>query len=166
MDYRIAGKQHGLSLVIEFPNAPPPPLNNQIKKKVLLSCVSMTLLPLIAKQICHLCVIYSLFTGMYYFQHMGQESFAILFPQFPKIYRYVLCTMYRISIFYVPWKNSHYYLPPRRRPGDGRYCNAPRPSVTFSFRTVTVTENALMYFLETSQVRAPCHGGVLYSFLY
>ena len=25
----------------------------------------------------------------------------------------------------------------RRRPGDGRYCNTPRLSVTFSFRTVT-----------------------------
>ena len=31
---------------------------------------------------------------------------------------------------------------------DGRYCNAP----------------PLMYILETLQVRAPCHGGVLYSF--
>ena len=34
-----------------------------------------------------------------------------------------------------------YYLLPRRRPGDGRYCNAVRPSVclsvTFNFRTVT-----------------------------
>ena len=35
-------------------------------------------------------------------------------------------------------------------------------SVTFSFRTVT--QKALMYFLETFQVRAPGHGGVLCSF--
>ena len=60
---------------------------------------------------------------------------------------------------------------------DGRYCNAPRPSVrlsvclsvrpsvTFSFRTVTQKRIAvLVYFLETLQVRAPSHGGVLYSF--
>ena len=37
-----------------------------------------------------------------------------------------------------------------------------RPSVTFSFRTVT--KNALLYFLETLQVRAPSDGGVLCSF--
>ena len=39
-----------------------------------------------------------------------------------------------------------------------------RLSVTFSFRTVT--RNALMYFLETLQLRAQCHGGGLYSFWY
>ena len=68
---------------------------------------------------------------------------------------------------------------------DGRYCNAPppvrlsvclsvcpsvrpsvRPSVTLSFRTVTQKRIHLMYCLETLQVCAPCHGGVLYSFWY
>ena len=56
-----------------------------------------------------------------------------------------------------------YYLPPRRRPG--RYCNAVRPSVTFGF--CTVTQKCMMYFFKILQIRAPCHGGVLYScFLY
>ena len=71
-----------------------------------------------------------------------------------------------------------YYLPWRRRPGTGDIATPPvrpsvrlsvclclsvclsiRLSVTFSFR-----KNALLYFLETLQVRAPSHGGVLYSF--
>ena len=56
---------------------------------------------------------------------------------------------------------------------DGRYCNAPRlsdcpsvcPSVTFSFRTVTQKRIAVFSrnFAGTCS-RAPCHGGVLYSF--
>ena len=54
----------------------------------------------------------------------------------------------------------------RRANGPGREilkrCLSVCPSVTFSFRTVT--QNALLYFLETLQVHAPCHGGVLYSF--
>ena len=56
---------------------------------------------------------------------------------------------------------------------DGRYCNAPRPSVRPSVRPsrlffALLLKNALMYFLETLQVHvcAPCHGGVLYSFWY
>ena len=56
---------------------------------------------------------------------------------------------------------------------DGIYCNAPRPSVHPSVclsvcpsRLVFALQlkNALMYFLETLQVCAPCYGGVLYSF--
>ena len=41
------------------------------------------------------------------------------------------------------------------------------PSVRLSIRPsrlVFALENALKYFLETLQVRAPCHGGVLCSF--
>ena len=34
------------------------------------------------------------------------------------------------------WHNYCFYLPPRRRPGDGRYCKAP-PVCLFSFCTVT-----------------------------
>ena len=58
-----------------------------------------------------------------------------------------------------------FYLSPCRRPGDGRYCNAAirpsvylsvRPSVTFSFRTVT--RKRIDVFSQTLQVRAPCHG--------
>ena len=52
---------------------------------------------------------------------------------------------------------------------DGRYCNAPHPSVcvcpsvcpvTINFRTVT-RKHIDVFSL---QVRAPCHGGVLCSF--
>ena len=62
----------------------------------------------------------------------------------------------------------------RRRPRDGRYCNAP-PSVRLSIRLsvrpsrlvlALQLKKALLYFLETLQVRAPSHGGVLYSFWY
>ena len=35
-------------------------------------------------------------------------------------------------------------------------------SVMFSFKNCS-SKNALLYFLETLQVRAPCHGGLLYS---
>ena len=47
----------------------------------------------------------------------------------------------------------------RRRPGDGRYCNAPRPSICQSRLVFALQlKNALLYFLETLQVRAPSHG--------
>ena len=44
-----------------------------------------------------------------------------------------------------------------------------RPSIRLSVRPSRLVfalelKNALMYFLETLQVHAPCHGGVLYSF--
>ena len=69
-----------------------------------------------------------------------------------------------------------FYLPRRRRPGTRDIANPPppppvclseSPSVTFSFHTVTQhVKSASMYFLETLQVHAPCHGVVLYSFWY
>ena len=54
----------------------------------------------------------------------------------------------------------------RRRPGDVRYCNAPRPSIRPSvcLSPGSVCPSRLLYFLETLQVCAPSHGGVLYSF--
>ena len=55
------------------------------------------------------------------------------------------------------------YLPLRRRPGTGDI--ATPPSVCPSRLVFALSlENALIYFLKTLQVRAPCHGGVLYSF--
>ena len=68
--------------------------------------------------------------------------------------------------------HTHNYLPPRRRPGDGRYCNAPRPSVCLSVCPSCLVSHCnskthgCIFFLETLQVRTPCHGGVLYSFWY
>ena len=65
-----------------------------------------------------------------------------------------------------------YYLPRRRRPGTGDIATPPIClSVCLSVcpsRLVfaLLLKNALMYFLQTLQVRVPCHGGVLYSFLY
>ena len=61
-----------------------------------------------------------------------------------------------------------YYLPRRRRPGTGDIAMPPvRLSVHLSVHPSVCPSRlvfALMYFLETLQVRAPCHGGVLYSF--
>ena len=55
---------------------------------------------------------------------------------------------------------------------DVRYSNTPvRLSVCLSVRPSRLVfalwlENALIYFLKILQVRAPCHGGALYSFWY
>ena len=52
-------------------------------------------------------------------------------------------------------------------PGTGDIATPPRPSVRLSCLSVTFSfcnVNALLYFLETLQVRAPSGGGVLYSF--
>ena len=48
--------------------------------------------------------------------------------------------------------------------GPGReILQRPLSVCLFSFRTVT--QKRIDFFLKTLQVRAPCHGGVLYSFL-
>ena len=52
----------------------------------------------------------------------------------------------------------------RRRPGDGRYCNAPRPSVTFGFRTVTQKRIAVFSRNFAGTCTMSWGGGVLYSF--
>ena len=62
------------------------------------------------------------------------------------------------------------YLPRRRRPGTGDIATPPsvRPSVhlsvTFSFCTVTQKRIAVFSRNFATPVRAPFHGGVLYSF--
>ena len=60
------------------------------------------------------------------------------------------------------WFCQNFYLPRRRRPGTGDIAMPPVcPSVCLSIRLSVCPS---ITFLETLQVRAPCHGGVLYSF--
>ena len=80
----------------------------------------------------------------------------------------------RIGIYFRPGTGDIAYLPPRRRPGMGDIAmqTTPppvRPSVCLSVCPSHLVfalyfENALIYFLETLQVRVPCHRSVLYSF--
>ena len=70
---------------------------------------------------------------------------------------------YQCTVKICTWLR-HFYLPPRCRPGDGRYCNAPHLSVCPSRLVFALTRKRFDVFSRNFAVRAPCHGGVMYSF--
>ena len=95
---------------------------------------------------------------------------SVLSPAAPKARDGRYCNAPPVRLFVYP-SICLSFLPRRQRPGTGDIATPPVrlsvcPSVAFSFRTVTRKRIQLMYFLKTFQVRAPCHGGVLYSFGY